>query len=104
MAAKREFNDNDYQEHYRMNYAARGQKTYMQTRSAYQYGWQMAQDRRYAKRDWGRDVESELHWAWNQRGPAMVWEDAKEAIHEGWNRARGIGKPKALGSTTTNVR
>jgi hypothetical protein len=100
--AKRSFNDNDYQEHYRLNYASAGH-TYMQTRPAYLFGWEMASEQRFHERPFDARTERDLRWGWEQRAPRLRWDDARNAIHEGWNRARGIGRPRPLGSGTYSV-
>src|SRR5690242_13142720 len=98
-----EFNDNDYQEDYRLHYSGSGH-TYMHVRPAYRYGYQMATEARYAKYDWNEGLERDLRRTWDGRGAAMRWEDARHAIREGWNRARGLGgKPRPLGSSTYNL-
>lgn len=102
MASKGEFNDNDYQEHYRLNYSGSGH-TYMHVRPAYRYGYEMAKDARYQGRNWNEPTERELRRAWDSRGAAMRWDDARTAIREGWNRAKGVSKPRALGSSTYDL-
>lgn len=65
----------------------------------YRYGWEQANDPRYRNRDWNA-VESDLRTGWNDwetrnRGAAGLghqlkqgWEDLKDSVRHGWNRAR----------------
>lgn len=101
MANRTEFNDNDFQEHYRITYATSGH-TYMHVRPAYRFGFNAAASAQKGA-TWNEQTDRSLRYAWDSRGAAMRYDDARHAIREGWNRAQGKGKPRALGSSTYDL-
>lgn len=94
------FNDNDFQEHYRVRYAAQGQ-TYGQYRPAYEFGFQMAGERKHRDRAWDEGLEREAQRGWEQHSLHMPWIEARDAVREGYLRRRGQGgPPRPLGYTS----
>ncbi len=74
-----------YQDHYRDNYESTG-KSYDTYAPGYQYGSKLANDSRYAGREW-HDVESNARSDWEQRGEG-AWESMKDSIRHGWDKVR----------------
>lgn len=74
---------NDWQTHYRTNFANRGGSfdTYA---PAYQYGYSLGGDSRYTGRRW-EDIEADARRDWESRNQGP-WEDFKDAVRYGWNR------------------
>lgn len=79
--------DRDFRTHFDSNYGARG-KQWSMYQPAYQYGYQMANDRRYQGRQW-REIEPELRRDWESNHRGNAWEDFKDSIQYGWDRMRG---------------
>lgn len=75
----------DFRQNYEANYANSGYG-YDQYRPAYQYGFGLAKDPRYATMDWN-ELEMQAHRNWNEStmGP---WDRYKDAVRYGWERGR----------------
>ncbi len=65
-------------------------RTFAEAEPNYRLGYEAAYDERYAGRDWDA-VEPELRGNWRTAGArgGQTWEDLREEIREGWDRARG---------------
>jgi len=61
---------------------------YQTCKRAYDFGYQMATNRRFTGRDWV-DAEAELQTEWTRSNGD--WSVAREAIQQGWKSARGLG-------------
>jgi len=83
---RQQFDNDGYQEHYRDNYANTGE-IYEAYAPGYQYGSELANDSRYAGREWN-DVETSARSDWEQRGGG-TWESMKGSIRHGWDKVRG---------------
>lgn len=79
-----DYNDR-FQNDYNTNYTRSGY-AYDQYRPAYQYGYTLARDDRYANRNWS-DIEPDVRRVWEQRNP-NTWEDFKDAIRRGWEEVK----------------
>jgi uncharacterized protein (TIGR02271 family) len=64
-----------------------GGKTDYDNDPGYRFGTTYAADARYRGREWN-DIEPELRRDWGTRGQGN-WEDFKDKIRNGWDRARG---------------
>jgi hypothetical protein len=53
----------------------------------YRYGYDLANDRRYAGRDWDA-VEADARHSWEERNPGS-WDEFKDSVRYAWERARG---------------
>lgn len=76
----------DFRSNFNTTYGARGY-TYDRYEPAYRYGYTLANDTRYAGKDWlAVEADARREWERNNQG---VWEDFKDAIRYGWDRVRG---------------
>ena len=83
-----------FRTHYNRNYATAGY-TYSRYMPAYQYGYTLATDDRYADYDnWDdvrttarRDWDDDTHGAWEEAEDAVhyAWHKTKETAHDAWN-------------------
>jgi hypothetical protein len=99
-------NFDQYSDTYRSDWNSRygENKPWDQHRDYYRYGWESAQDSRFRGKEF-RDVESDLRsgydkWYGEHKGHSMdahstvggkvehVWENFKDTVREGWDRAR----------------
>jgi hypothetical protein len=78
--------DTEYRSDFDRRYTGRGYR-YEQYAPAYQFGATCATDTRYQSRDW-QSIEPEVRRDWENRGSGR-WEDFKDSIRYGWDRARG---------------
>ncbi len=76
----------EFRKDFETNYA-KGGGTYERYSPAYQYGYKLATDPRYAKSDWST-VEPQAKTDWSREGKGS-WEEFKAAIRNGWDRVRG---------------
>ena len=84
MADPPDFNDSDYDAHYRERYAVSGHD-YAHVQYGYRFGYEMANDQRFMGRSWA-DVEQELKGAWHRRYTDRNWDDIRDAVREGYGR------------------
>ncbi len=77
----------DFRRHYQSTFGTRGY-SYERYEPGYRYGYSLATEPRYRNRDWS-EIEPEVQRNWEERhlGP---WEEFRDAIHEGWNRAKNV--------------
>lgn len=76
----------DFRTYYTTNYADSGY-SYEQYDPAFQYGYGLASDQRYAGSDWNSiEVDARRSWEQQNHGP---WEQFKDSIRYAWERARG---------------
>lgn len=80
--------DNDFRNHY-SNYYGQGGYTYNDFLPAYQYGYDLANNQRYAHRDWNT-VEPEARQTWEERHPG-TWDQFKAAIQHAWDSVTNAG-------------
>lgn len=76
--------DNDFRRHYQTNYQ-RSNMPYERIQPAYQYGYTYAGQ--YKNRNWS-DAERDVRMEWERSHPDNAWENFKDAVREGFNRAR----------------
>jgi hypothetical protein len=77
--------DDEYRRDFESRYQGRGLE-YDDYEPAYRFGALWAEDDRYRNRDWSA-VEPEARRSWELRGTGR-WEEARDAIRYGWERAR----------------
>jgi len=81
-----EAHDADFRSHYKTSLASRGH-TYDHCAPAYRYGYDLANDRRYAGSDWTViEPEARRHWEERHQG---TWEEFKDTIRYAWDKVRG---------------
>lgn len=78
--------DRDFRQDFDKRFAGRGY-TYEQSRAAYQYGVDLANDPRYHGKSWN-EFEPEARRHFEERNPGR-WEEFKEAVHSAFDRAHG---------------
>jgi uncharacterized protein (TIGR02271 family) len=79
--------DTGFRSHYQSFYTNRGHD-YNYYMPAYQYGYTLANDRRYSDYDWNR-LEMEARRDWERDHRDSPWEDVKDAVRHAWNTIRG---------------
>jgi uncharacterized protein (TIGR02271 family) len=79
--------DDFFQQHYNTTYGTTTY-TYDQYRPYYQYGWQLGADERFRNRRWD-EIEMDARSDWERSNPGSLWDDFKDAVREGWQRATG---------------
>jgi len=72
----------NWRNHYQKNFANSGWK-FEQYEPAYQYGYDLHNDKRYSNWDWAR-VEPEARKTWETRYPESAWDKAKLAARYAW--------------------
>jgi len=72
----------NWRNHYQKNFANSGWK-YEQYEPAYQYGYDLFNDKRYSNWDWTR-LEPEARRTWETRYPEDAWDKAKLAVRYAW--------------------
>jgi uncharacterized protein (TIGR02271 family) len=77
-------NDPDFRKHYE-TYFSRSNMPYERIQPAYQYGYSYGG--RYQGRTWN-EVEAQARRDWQQQNPDSKWEQYKDAVREGFERAR----------------
>jgi hypothetical protein len=78
--------ESGYRENFTSTYGRSGRQ-YTEYEPAYRYGYTLATDPRYRDRDWQIiEPEARRDWANQKKGS---WEEFKDAIRHGWDRARG---------------
>lgn len=87
----RSYNDYepDFRRHYETTYGTSG-KAYSSYSPAYRYGYELANDTRYADRQWS-DVEASARRDWTDRyqsDTGAPWDDVSHAVRHGWDRIR----------------
>jgi hypothetical protein len=78
--------DRDFRSNWEQSYRSSGYD-YDRFRPAYQYGYTLANDRRYRGRDWN-DFERDARRDWETQHPGDRWEDVKDAVRHAWQRVR----------------
>lgn len=78
--------DADYRRDFALRYPG-SRHSYEQYEPAYRFGSTWASDDRYRNSDWP-SVEADARRDWESRGQGR-WEDFKDAVRYGWDRARG---------------
>ena len=61
-----------------------------QERPAYEFGYRMAEDSRFAGRDWPH-AEQEVRQCWAKENTGRNWQEASPMVIAGWLEARGMG-------------
>jgi stress response protein YsnF/uncharacterized membrane protein len=76
----------DFRSHYKTSLASRGH-AYKRWAPAYRYGYELAQDNRYAGSDW-TVIEPEARRRWEERHQG-TWEEFKDTVRYAWDNVRG---------------
>jgi len=76
----------NWRNHYQKNFGNSGMK-YEQYEPAYQYGYDLYNDKRYNNWDWNR-LEPEARKSWEQRYPNSAWDKAKGAVRYAWESVK----------------
>jgi hypothetical protein len=79
--------ENDWRRDYERSYATSGY-SYDQYAPAYRYGHDLSTNDRYHGREWNA-MESDIRRDWEQRHPDNAWDNVKNAVQFGWQRAQG---------------
>ncbi|MBV9890816.1 MAG: YsnF/AvaK domain-containing protein, partial [Rhizobacter sp.] len=77
--------EDEFRNDYQANHAQSG-ASYEELRPAYQGGYELREDDRFADRGWD-DVEPEARDRWEREHPGSAWERVKAAVRRGWDRA-----------------
>jgi uncharacterized membrane protein len=87
-AMSRSFNDydRDFRSNWETSYRIRG-TDYARYRPAYQYGYNLATEKRYRGRAWN-DIEMDARREWEMQHPGEAWEDFKDAVRHAWQRVK----------------
>jgi len=72
----------NWRNHYQKNFANSGWK-FERYEPAYQYGYDLRNDKRYSNWDWNR-LEPEARKTWESRYPEDAWDKAKMAVRYAW--------------------
>jgi uncharacterized membrane protein len=72
----------NWRNHYQKNFAKSGW-TFERYEPAYQYGYDLYNDKRYSNWDWAR-LEPEARRTWETRYPEDAWDKAKLAVRYAW--------------------
>ena len=83
----------DFRSDFDSKYGARGRQ-YQQYEPAYRYGYTLANDQRYANKDW-KAIEADARRDWEQRHQGSTWEDFKDSVRYGWERVKGHSPAEA---------
>jgi len=78
--------DADFRQHFGKNYANSGY-TYEQYSPVYRYGYSLANDNRFAGKDWNT-FEPDARREWESHNPG-TWNEFKDSVRYAWDRARG---------------
>jgi uncharacterized protein (TIGR02271 family) len=98
--------ESDYRGHYDRTFGNSG-GTYDEYAPAYQYGYGVFGNERYAGRDWST-IEPDVRQDWERSNPGRAWDRFKEAIRHGWESAGNAvqratpGHTDRAGSRTRN--
>jgi len=84
--------DKDFRCHYYLTYSE-GELSYEDYVSAYCYGYQLACDERYGKKDWD-EVESLIQQSWEKEDD-RTWETVVDAVSYGFLKRRENDTPRA---------
>jgi uncharacterized protein (TIGR02271 family) len=76
----------DFRSHYTTSLASRGQP-YERWAPGYRYGYELANDQRYAGRDWTA-IEADARRDWEGRHQG-TWDEFKDTIRYAWDKVRG---------------
>jgi len=82
----------DFRNDFTTRYGDRGY-TYDRYEPAYRYGYTIANDRRYAGKDWSA-IESDVRSDWEKNNQG-AWEDFKDSVRYAWDRVRGYSAAEA---------
>jgi uncharacterized protein (TIGR02271 family) len=80
--------ETDFRHHYTTTFASGGQsQAYERWAPGYRYGYELANDPRYAGRDWtALEPEARRGWEAQQKG---TWEEFKDTVRYAWEKVRG---------------
>jgi len=78
-----------FKDHYQAHYAASGYD-YNQYRPAYQRGFELALDPRYAAMDWSA-LEPQARRSWNDSTMGL-WDQYKDAVRYGWEQGHRLDR------------
>lgn len=94
--------DKDFRNHFNTTYANSG-STYDRYQPNYRYGYDLANDQRYANRNWSQ-IEPDVRRDWESRNPNSKWEQVKDSIRYAWDKATTGVKNAARDVTDQNYR
>jgi uncharacterized protein (TIGR02271 family) len=79
-----------FQEHFQTVRKNRGGRSFEEAEPNYRFGYEAAYDERYGNRSF-EDIEPDLRTSYTRNSGRTDdrWEELREEIREGWNRARG---------------
>jgi uncharacterized protein (TIGR02271 family) len=92
--------DTDFRNNYQTRYANSG-LTYDQYSPAYRYGYDLANNQRYAGRRW-EDIQNDVRTDWERRNPNSKWDQFKDSVRYAWDRAATGAKNTVTGNDNTN--
>lgn len=81
--------ESQFKAHHQAHYATSGYD-YNQYRPAYQHGFELALDKRYAKMDWSQ-LESQARRTWDESKTGL-WDRYKDAVRYGWEQGVMLDK------------
>ena len=81
--------ESQFKAHHQAHYATSGYD-YNQYRPAYQHGFELALDERYAKMDWSQ-LESQARRTWDESKMGL-WDRYKDAVRYGWEQGVMLDK------------
>ena len=81
--------DKDFRSHFYLTYSD-GDLPYERYASAYRYGYQLASDKRYDKKDWN-EIETQVQRGW-ERQDERAWMTVADAVSYGFLKGRENGK------------
>ncbi|MGE3539756.1 MAG: DUF2382 domain-containing protein [Candidatus Tectimicrobiota bacterium] len=79
--------ETDFRQHFRTAFGQQPEGTYEGYMPAYRFGYTLATEPRYSRRDWNA-LEAEARRDWEQERPG-TWERFKAAIQHAWQEVRG---------------
>jgi len=88
--------ENDFRSNFSTAYANRGY-AYDRYEPAYRYGYTIANDERYAGKEWSA-IESDVRRDWEKSNQG-AWQDFKDSIRYAWDRVRGYSASEAAART-----
>lgn len=79
----------DFEEEFRQHFEATYTTgTFEEYEPAYDYGYELAQDKRYRDRSW-EQVEPDARQEWERREEGGLWSDVKGAVRAAWETVAG---------------
>ncbi len=89
---------NDFRTHFHSWYANRGYG-YDYYEPAYRYGYTLANDQRYAEKDWSA-IEADAQREWEKKNKG-AWQECKDSVRYAWERVKGYSPAEASARAST---